>query len=72
MTGNFEYFVFSVFKTKALQFQDIKKRIVDLYHENFVSGKAVFISEAFSIANYYNPSVSGCKDEVFTFWKDTN
>lgn len=70
MTGNFEYFVFSVFKTDSLLLQDIKKRIADLYQESFASGKAVFISDAFSITRYYNPSVSGSKDDIFTFLKN--
>ena len=66
MTGNFEYFVFSVFKTDSLLLQDIKKRIADLYQESFALGKAVFISDAFSITRYYNPSVSGSKDDIFS------
>lgn len=72
MTDNFEYFAFSVFKSIDLQLQDIYNLIVELYHNQIVSGKAHFTSETFSIIRYCNPSASGCQDDIFTFWKDPN
>lgn len=63
-----EPFVFTVFEIESLQ--TIKEVIEERYKERFNMEKAEFVQEPFNLKNFYNPSSSASKDDVFVFWKE--
>lgn len=68
-TDDFEFFSFTVFETDSLQ--KVKTMIEKIFKEKFVLGKAMFVKDTFDLSVFFNPCVSGCKEDFFIFWKDS-
>lgn len=67
-TNDFDSFSFTIFETESLP--EVKTTIEKIFKEKFELGKALFTQDAFDLENFYNPSVSGCIDDFFTFWEE--
>ena len=63
MENNFDFINFSFFEIDSIT--DMKNAVMDIFIEDFESGKANFVKTPFTISEFINPHIGGLMNMNF-------
>ena len=66
MENNFDFINFSFFEIDSIT--DMKNAVMDIFIEDFESGKANFVKTPFTISEFINPHIGGNHEYEFCCW----